>query len=225
MQQIQGIIASHTLEPLGKPALIVQLSEQMSLGAGQFVMAYHPGEEDPVRSRIFPIEFSPDGFTSDHIPGPAWLPGQSVDILGPLGNSFAPPREARNWFLLSLGHHPERLRPLLASGVEQSASVAFWSNRQIPPLPADVERPVAPVDALAWADFIAIELPGLGWPEDYLSLRTQLMDRRTAHIQALVDVPTPCGLGACQACAIPQRGKWIFGCQSGLVRALEEISV
>lgn len=193
------------------------------MGAGQFLLASLPGSIEALRSRLFPIQISTEGFTCDHIPGLEWLPGRTVDVLGPLGNPFSPPEIAHRWLVLSLGYHPERLLPLLDLGRAQSASMAFWSNQRLASLPSDIERPVELAEAVDWADFIAIELPGPEWPEGYLPLHSQLMNRKGVITQVLVDVPTPCGLGACQVCAVPQRKGWRLGCQSGLVLSMEQI--
>ena len=222
MQSHKAVITSHTLEPLGKPVLTIEFPAGITIGTGQFVLANLPGNSDPLRTRLFPIEFAVNGFTSDFLPGPAWLPGLTMEILGPFGKPFLPPDTARRWFLLSLGDHPGRLLPLLQLGRTQSASMAFWSKEPRPFLPSDVEHPAELVEAIDWADFIAIELPGLDWPGEFISLRSQLLQRKDATIQILVDVPTPCGLGACQACAIPERKGWSLGCQSGLVLSLEQ---
>jgi hypothetical protein len=90
-------------------------------------------------------------------------------------------------------------------------------------LAADIERPVAPEDALDWAEFIAIELPGSYWPVPHQALRMELFEQGASEVQALVDVPTPCGFGGCQACAIQQRKGWVLACQKGLVRDIEDI--
>ena len=223
MQPLRATIRTHTLEPLGKPALTLAFSEAITLGAGQFVLAHLPGSNAALRTRLFPVQISNDGFTCDHIPDPAWLPGRVVEVLGPLGKPFSPPHMTSHWLMLSLGVHPERLLPLLESGRVQSASMAFWSEQIPPSLPSDVERPVELGEAIDWADFIAIELPGPDWPERYLALRSQLTLGKAAAVQALVDVPTPCGFGVCQACAVPQRKGWSLGCQSGLVLSMEQI--
>ena len=223
MRQIPGVISSHTLEPLGTPTLVVELSQPMTISAGQFVMAYHPNVETTARTRLFPINSSPTRIVFDHVPDPSWFPGKAIDFLGPIGNTFSPPATSQNWLLLSLGNHPERLLPLLNVGHTQSASVAFWSKMPLPSLPAAIERPVAPEDAVDWADFIAIELPGPYWPANYRPLHSELLDRKISLIQALVDVPTPCGLGGCQACVIPHRKGWILACQKGLVHNFEDI--
>jgi hypothetical protein len=223
MRQISGVITSHTLEPLGTPALVVELPQQITFNAGQFVMAYHPEAEAAVRTRLFPINISPNKIVFDHVPSPSWVPGQSIDFLGPLGNPFSPPPTSRNWLLLSLGDHPERLLPLLDIGLTQSISMAFWSKNPLPNLPADIERPVAPEDAISWADYIAIELTSTDAPMDFQPLRYELLDLRSSLIQVMVDVPTPCGFGGCQACAIPHRKSWSLACQQGLVRKFEDI--
>jgi hypothetical protein len=223
MRQIPGIISSHSLEPLGTPSLVVELSQHVTISAGQFIMAFHPDAEVAARTRLFPIDISSTRIVFDHVPSPSWFPGQTIDFLGPIGNTFSPSSTSRNWLLLSFGNHPERLLPLIDLGRTQSASVAFWSNKLIPSLPADIERPVAPEDALDWAEFIAIELAEPYWPASNHSLRNELHDRKISLIQALVDVPTPCGLGGCQACAIPHKNSWILACQQGLVHNFEDI--
>ena len=171
------------------------------MGAGQFVLAHHPNESAAARSRLFPITLGSDHIAFDHVPSPAWLPGQEIDFLGPLGNPFSPPPAARNWLLLSLGNHPERMLPLLESGRSQSASIALWSKKNIPGLPADVEGPSSPEEAVPWADYVAIELCDPYWPDTHRSLKDDLHIRKPALIQVLINVPTPCGIGGCQACA------------------------
>jgi hypothetical protein len=223
MQVHRAVITSHTLEPLGKPALTLQLSGEAIIGAGQFLLAHLPGTSDAVRTRLFPIQISENRITCDHLPGPAWLPGSEVQLLGPLGKAFSPPALAHKWLMISVGYHPERLLPLLELGRAQSASMAFWSQNRLAALPADVERPVELNEVVAWADFVAIEIPGLDWPEEFKSLHTQLLQLGSGIIQALVDLPTPCGLGGCQACAVPQDKSWSLACQSGLVLSMEQI--
>ena len=223
MRHFPGVITSHTLEPLGTPALVVELSQQLTFNAGQFVMAYHPEVDAAVRTRLFPISTSPNKIVFDHVPSPSWFPGQSVDFLGPIGNTFSPPPTSRNLLLLSLGEHPERLLPLLDLRHSQSVSIAFWSKKPLPNLPADIERPVAPEDAISWADYIAFEFSSPDTPIDFQPLRYELLDLRTSLIQVLVDVPTPCGFGGCQACAIPHGKNWSLACQQGLVRKFEAI--
>jgi hypothetical protein len=223
MRQLSARITRHSLEPLGVPALVVQFMEPASLSPGQFLMAYLPGSKDAIRTRLFPTSISDQGFTSDYVPGPAWRPGETLDLLGPLGKPFTPPQNSNRWFLLSLGSHPERLLPLIALGEERSASIAFWANSQSPWLPSFVECPVEPEEAVSWAKYIALELPGLDWPQEYTPLWEHIRDQARCVLQALVDVPTPCGMAACQACALPSKGHWQLGCQSGLIVAMEAI--
>jgi hypothetical protein len=225
MRQLSAKITTHSLEPLGVPALVVQFLEPASLNPGQFLLAYLPGSKEAIRTRLFPTLISNQGFTSDHLPGPAWRPGETLNLLGPLGKPFTPPENTDRWFLLSLGNHPERLLPLIDLGGERSASIAFWAKGRSPWLPSFVERPVEPEEAVGWADFIALELPGLDWPQEFTPLWEFLQDQARCVRQALVDVPTPCGMAACQACALPSKGHWQLGCQSGLIVPMEAIRV
>ncbi len=223
MRQIPATVLSQSLEPLGTPVPIVQLSQQTSTQPGQFYLAFHHDDQVASRSRLFPINISNDVLRFDQVPNPSWLPGQTVDLLGPLGNGFTPPTESRRWLLLSFGDHPERLYPLLDMGRERSASFAFWAHRPLSELPADIERPVTPAEGLTWADFIAIELTGHNWPANYEDLYKPLTDRLLSTVQALIDIPTPCGIGGCLGCVLPGTKEVRLACQQGLVRDFGEI--
>lgn len=221
MQQIKALISAHTLEPMAKPAVILEFPEKIQIRAGQFILAALPGDPVPTRSRLFPIMVDEHKVTFDHLPTASWHPGREVDLIGPLGNHFKPPAQAGRWLCISLGLHPERLFPLLQEGKGGAVSIAFWSEKKIPNLPLEIERPVNPMDAIGWADFIAVERSGKEWPEEYRALRASLMDQTTAATQVLIDVPTPCGLGLCQTCAIPSGKSWSLACQCGLVHTIE----
>jgi hypothetical protein len=39
----------------------------------------------------------------------------------------------------------------------------------------------------------------------------------------MINLPTPCGIGGCQACSIPGRRSLQLACQSGLIHRLETI--
>ncbi len=221
MQQRKASIKAHTLEPMGTPAPVLVFSEQININAGQFILAALPGDPAPTRTRLFPTMVNGDEVTFDHLPTSAWHPGRDVDLIGPIGNRFTPPTQAGRWLCISLGLHPERLFPLLKDGTRVSASIAFWSHKTILTLPSEIERPVDPVDAIGWADFIVVELPGTGWPEEHRALGISLRDQTTAATEVLIDVPTPCGLGLCQTCAVPSGHSWSLACQSGLVHSIE----
>lgn len=221
MQQRKATILAHTLEPMGRPAPVLQFPEQIDLSAGQFILATLPGDPSPTRTRLFPTMINGDKVTFDHLPTAAWHPGREVDLIGPLGNCFTPPSLARRWLCISLGYHPERLLPLLKEGHRRSNSIAFWSHKDIPNLPSEIERPVDPIDAVGWANFIVVELPGIAWPEEYRALGVSLRDQTTATTEVLINVPTPCGLGLCQTCSVPSGRSWSLACQSGFVHSIE----
>lgn len=223
MQHTTGHVTAHSLEPLGIPCLELQPADPLSIAAGQFILGFIPLEATTARFRLFPVRISPDRIVFDHVPDATWFPGRKIDILGPIGNPFSPPAAARRWLMLSLGGHPERLLPLLDAGATQSASLAFWSDGPIPTLAPEVERPASPKDAVDWADFIAIELDGPQWPETPGTFARDHLHRVLAPVQVLIDVPTPCGLGGCQACALPGGKGYSLACQVGLVRPFEEL--
>ena len=69
MQPLPGIIKSHTLDPLAIPSLVVKLTQQLTLGAGQFMLAYHPHEMPAARTRLFPVGATSDGVIFSIISG------------------------------------------------------------------------------------------------------------------------------------------------------------
>ena len=124
--------------------------------------------------------------------------------------------------LISLGHHPERLLPLVQAGIQTGAAIAFWSENQVASLPALVERPTEADEALEWADFIALEINEYDWQHVDEGLFSKLK-RHASKAQLMVNIPTPCGIGGCQACSIPGRKSIHLACQTGLIHPLESI--
>ena len=79
-------------------------------------------------------------------------------------------------------------------------------------------------DALAWADFLALDAPLPRLAE----LRSLLGLRPDQHLpclaQVLVETPMPCGgVAECGVCAVPARRGWKLACQDGPVFNLDEL--
>ncbi len=138
-------------------------------------------------------------------PYTALSPGDELDVLGPCGCGFdLPPRAGH---LLAAAATPMRLRGLLDLALERGWAVTLWlppesAQPDAPasgvPEPVEVQRGELSAELLDWADVVALDLPE---PDRWASeIRAARPGRAIGFIQALVEVPMPCGTGACQAC-------------------------
>jgi hypothetical protein len=107
------------------------------------------------------------------------------------------------------------LLPLVDRGLAAGASVAVFAERDLPPLSPEVEVVQDVRDALAWADFLAIEAPA----SDIGTLRklTGAAGRVPLPAQILVETELACGLGVCGACSVKARRGWKLACRDGPV--------
>ncbi len=129
------------------------------------------------------------------------LPGAPLHVLGPCGHGFAvPPRLAH---LLVLAASPARLFALIHLAVARRVAVTWLAPPGAPPpgLPEQVEwqRGALTPDLVDWADLLAVDWPGQE-TEIVRQVQAWRPGRARGSVQALVDVPMPCGTGACQAC-------------------------
>lgn len=181
-------------------------------------MALLPGTHQPVRTALFPTRKNPDGFVCDLPKGAAWSPGNTLDLLTPVGTGFSPPRTAYRWLLWAIGCPPSRLLPLIDLGLSRHAAIALAAAEMPPHLSAQVELAAEPFDALAWADYLAIDLApeSIPWLEEHL-LGAGAPFRRPRDSQVLIATPMPCGIGVCSACAVQTRRGWKRACVDGPV--------
>ena len=176
---------------------------------GQAALAYSrlPGQPF-LRVPLYPFNSSAGGFefcAADSTHSYAALsPGDDLDVLGPCGHGFdLPPRAGH---LLVVAASPARLMALLDWALECGWAVSMWLPPGAPspslPEPVEVQRGELSTELLDWAEVVALDLPEPArWAAE---IRARLPGRAGGFIQALVDVPMPCGTGACQAC-------WVSG--------------
>jgi dihydroorotate dehydrogenase electron transfer subunit len=212
----EGRIEAWTLDPTGSPAPRVASARRLIPAPGQAVLALSPGTGQPLRRALFPLQIHADGFIADGGADPAWAVGSRLDLLGPIGNGFRPPPGARRWLLAAPGGRADRLLPLLDQAVERGAAVALHARPPLPRLPPQVEFVREVREALPWCDYLALELTAADL-EGWLRGEVGWADRLPGNTQALVDLPMPCGLGACDACAVPARRGWRRACRDGPV--------
>ena len=128
---------------------------------GQYLLVQDPASDSPLPVPVFNAGSVPGGFlVAPPIPR-IWQPGTSLSLRGPLGRGFSLPASARRVALVSLGETPARLKPVLATALDQSAALVLVSDLDLSDLPPAVE--IQPVSALAevahWADYLAIDMP------------------------------------------------------------------
>jgi hypothetical protein len=119
------------------------------------------------------------------------------------------------------------LLPLVQPALRHGAAVAVFTNLSLSRLSSAVEvnSLSGAADGLAWADFLAVDLPLKAAPDLKRLLGLPGEARKlTCLAQALVSAPMPCGgLGECDVCAVAVGRKWKRVCLDGPVFNLEEL--
>jgi hypothetical protein len=217
MRRIKAQISEHTISPTGKPALRLDLLPDEIPAPGQPLLAYLSGSDAVLRTALYASRIDATGFTSVEIPSPGWSIGSHLDLLGPLGRGFSPFPRTRRWLIIALDQPVDRLLPLVDVAIADDIPVVLYSEAQLPALPAQVEIATSLEDVIQWADYIALDtkLSSLSNFAKTIGMGSGL--HPTAQVEALIDLPFPCGLGVCSGCAVHQRGGWLLACQDGPV--------
>jgi len=204
--------------------------------AGQYTLAYAPG--DPLAALVTPlfrggvasrVEAGKGGFLAAPLLNPAWAPGMSLVLRGPLGRGFS--LGGQRLALAALGDTVARLLPLAGEALQRGDAVTLFTNAPLPAIPASIE--ISPLgslpEALAWADCLALDLPLEALAGLRASLGLPKGDRLALPAQALVFTPMPCGgLAECGACAVPANRsqgnrRYLLACKDGPVFKLDEL--
>jgi hypothetical protein len=125
-----------------------------------------------------------------------------------------------------MGESFSRLIPFIRLSLDRNAAVALFTDCALPLLPTAVE--VYPLldlpGALAWADFIGIDLPidALDSLRPHLGL--QPGSDLPCQAQVLIYSHMPCGGTAeCCACAVPGKRNPKLSCKDGPVFDLQDL--
>jgi hypothetical protein len=222
-----GRIREIRLDARGAVAAGIACPRRMIPAPGQFTLAFALEQpETPLATPLFLGESRRDGFWAVP-PLPAeWGPGTHLELRGPLGCGFHLPAQVSRLALVALGDRVERLLPLLGVMGQGERAVTLFTDAPLPALPAALEAAplLALPEALAWPDFIAVDVPAerLGELRKALGLGSQAF--LPCPGQALVTLPMPCGgLAECGACAVPVRRSWKMACSEGPVFDLKEL--
>ena len=220
--EAQGFSGQITCPPRLRPA------------PGQYLVAAVPGELEALPVVLFPSGVVPgpladtgEAVLSVAPPLPSsWSVSMPLVLRGPLGHGFRMPLTTRRVALAGLENAPFRLLPLVAPALRQRAAVAIYANAIPAGLPEDVE--VLPLDllpeALAWADFLALDADRTNLPGLRSRLGLKPYQHPPCQVQVLVSTAMPCvGLAECGICAIAARDGWALSCTDGPVFDFQQL--
>lgn len=218
--QVKEIISDAS----GQFCALVACPPQAVPPPGCYTLASSP--DAVIGTPLFLMQEHREGFTAAP-PVPAdWEPGTRLALRGPLGKGFSLPANTRRLALATLGETVSRLQPLAMIALHQRVAVSLFSDARLPVLPSELEAgPLAALaEALAWADFLAIDLSlaELSALKDMLGVAS--LSGLNCAGQALILAPMPCaGLADCGVCALPTRRGWRLACKDGPVFRIDEL--
>ena len=223
---------------------------------GQFLMARCSDGFEPLLRRPLSVHRirlghrgTPAGIAilySIHGPGTAYLqtrvPGDALDLIGPLGRGYSVHRASRNLLLIGSGWGVSPLVGLAELQTAYGASVTLLAGAPraallFPPalLPPEVELVTATDDGSAghqgpitdrapeywaWAD----EIYACGGSALYSALAGHAAAQwPKKRVQVLAEMPMACGLGACYSCTIDTRRGPKLSCKDGPRIYLDEL--
>jgi hypothetical protein len=204
----------------------LNLPAGLAPAAGQYLAAYAPEDSLPALAQpLFLMGAVPGGMLAAPPFPSTWQPGLELELRGPLGRGFRLPLSAQHVGLVALGASPARLLPLADLALAQGRAVTLFcdlSGAGISwrSLPAALEiSPLALLrEALAWADYLALDIPIQRLPERNALVGLRAGERLSCAAEVLVDVAMPCtGLASCGACAVRTRRGWLLACEDGPV--------
>lgn len=222
MRRTAARVRSVTTTPGGRPALRVQTVHGAVAVPGQVSLACRPASGEMLRRTLVPIELHADGFTCLLPEETRWLPGDDLDLLGPLGAGFRPPPSQSRWLLIALDLPFEALQPLLYAGLRGEAEIAVWAGEP-PPLPPEVELLTHLDPALPWADFLALALSWDGLRRLQSEPAFAGVRQRARAAQALFLPPMACGVGVCSVCALEAKRRQVHACTDGPIFPLGDL--
>jgi len=182
--------------------------------------------------------------------GSAWLVsrtvGASLELLGPLGNTYTIAPKSRNLLMVAGGVGAAPLVMLTDRAVAQGLNVTFLMGSADGPgllspsmLPSVVEYQVATDDGSKGHHGFVTDLVGdyvrSHWPDQvfacgpesmYRSLRGAVNPHRTGRrptVQVSMERTMACGLGACLGCVVETRHGMQASCVQGPVYDMDEI--
>jgi len=211
------------LSPSARSALRLSCEARHRPTPGQVYLAAPHGTAPAYATTLYPLLVEAESLLMLPAQDIAWPIGTSLDVLGPIGNGFNPPSTARRWLLASFKQHPDRLLPLIDLGLGKGVTISLLCNHQPLNLPPQVELNPEPEEALAWAQYLVIHTSIEALPAATETLGLSGREAAPCPAQVLIEIPMPCGLGVCQACAIRSRKGTKLVCADGPVFDLQAL--
>ncbi|MBI5667752.1 MAG: hypothetical protein HZC41_07065 [Chloroflexi bacterium] len=191
---------------------------------GQTVLARLADRWDPyLREQWWPVDAAPNRLIVERPGSLRYEPGQSVSLLGPVGQPYRYRRTLRNVLLLADDTTPTPLVMSMSWLLSNQISVtlvlagqaALYPTQHLPP-EIEVQHADATlgwpnrVMTVGWADQVFVVVR----PDDELGrfgriwslfgeLRAEIPK---SYLFGIFQPVQPCGVGACQACLLPLRG-------------------
>jgi dihydroorotate dehydrogenase electron transfer subunit len=219
------------------------------LSPGRFMLADLGGY---LRTPLFPAFLDGETFwalVSPEHPAAALRPGDGVDLVGPLGRGFEVDAAVRRLLLVADTVHLPALLPLVSQnpgffkkpGFSAALLLSAPTAAQLYPvclLPASLEVHVVTADGSAghrgsaldpfpdlarWADCVCMACDPATYPALAEVVRQVRISPVRRFAQALIVPPMPCGVGACQGCAVMVAGGFKLACTDGPVFDLLEL--
>jgi hypothetical protein len=186
------------------------------------IPAQHPSA---IPFTLYPIQLDQDGFRCRLPAGERWLPGDRVDLIGPIGHGFSPPTRAERWLLVDAEGPGSPLEPLIGLGLRTGAAIALTTPHPPAQLPADVELLASAADGLAWADYLAANLGRRPVTDLHEIVGISADAQPPVPTEVLLARPLPCGFGGCLGCGVAMHTGWALACQHGPVFAWDQLRV
>jgi hypothetical protein len=223
-----GHVRQVQLDHWGQVGAWIACSQAAIPAPGQYLIGRALEDEDAVLGApLFTAGSDGEGFLAAPPIPSTWDPGTRLELRGPIGRGLRMQDRALHLALIALGQTPARLLPFAAQALTRSeTSVALFTDASLPWLPAalEVQSLQNIPDVLAWADFLAIDIPLTSLADLRRILGRGAGERLPCPGELLIETPMPCsGLADCGACAVAGRRGWKLACKDGPVFDINEI--
>jgi NAD(P)H-flavin reductase len=184
---------------------------------GQFLLARLTPSLDPyLRLPFFPSSLSQNSFSVDLPRHTILTPGMMIDLIGPCGAAIEENKE-RERVLLIADDSPAALLPFASSAIARAGAATVILARPYPLDSLDPRIEIHRGDLIALTKELAPHADRIFIHASHASLHFALYTSNFAHSSsyALLAPPTPCGVGACQACCVRTNRGYKMSCLDG----------